>query len=93
MLRAMRSEVEEIQSGCCGMAGSFGYEVEHFALSMQIGELKLFPRIREEAARSPEVQIVAPGMSCRSQIRDGTGAAASHPVMMLAEALADQVPG
>ncbi len=93
MLRAMRSEVEEIQSGCCGMAGSFGYEVEHYALSMQIGELKLFPRIREEAARASEVEVVAPGMSCRSQIRDGTGATASHPVMMLAEALADQVPG
>jgi Fe-S oxidoreductase len=93
MLRAMRSEVEEIQSGCCGMAGSFGYEVEHYALSMQIGELKLFPRIREESARTPTLQIVAPGMSCRSQIRDGTGATASHPVMMLAEALVDHVQG
>ena len=75
------------------MAGSFGYEVEHYALSMQIGELKLFPRIRGEAVRASEVEVVAPGMSCRSQIRDGTGATASHPVMMLAEALADQVPG
>jgi Fe-S oxidoreductase len=93
LLQALRSEVEEIQSGCCGMAGSFGYEVEHYALSMEIGELKLFPRIREAAAESPELQIVAPGMSCRSQIRDGTGATAFHPVTMLAEALADQVPG
>ncbi len=87
MLRAIRSEVEEIPSGCCGMAGSFGYEVEHYALSMQIGELKLFPRIRSETGEFPAVRIVAPGMSCRAQIRDGTGAEASHPLMILAETL------
>ena len=87
LLRGIRTEVEEIPSGCCGMAGSFGYEAEHYALSMQIGELKLFPQIRSEAQNSPEAQVVAPGMSCRAQIRDGTGATAYHPVMVLAEAL------
>lgn len=87
LLRAIRTEVEEIPSGCCGMAGSFGYEAEHYALSMQIGELKLFPQIRSETEKFPEARIAAPGMSCRAQIRDGTGAMADHPVTMLAEAL------
>jgi len=87
LLRAIRTEVEEIPSGCCGMAGSFGYEAEHYTLSMQIGELKLFPQIRSEAEKFPEARIAAPGMSCRAQIRDGTGAMADHPITMLAEAL------
>jgi Fe-S oxidoreductase len=87
MLRAMWKDVVEIPSGCCGMAGSFGYEVEHLGLSMQIGELKLFPWIRTELAVDSGIRVAAPGMSCRAQIRDGTGALASHPVMLLAEAL------
>ena len=87
MLRAIWTEVEEIPSGCCGMAGSFGYEAEHYALSMEIGELKLFPQIRSEREKSPAARIVAPGMSCRAQIRDGTGATASHPLTILAEAI------
>jgi len=87
LLRGVRTEVEEIPSGCCGMAGSFGYEAEHYPLSMQIGELRLFPQIRREAQDSPQARVVAPGMSCRAQIRDGTGATAVHPVMMVAEAL------
>jgi Fe-S oxidoreductase len=61
--------VETIPSGCCGMAGSFGYEKEHYAISMQIGELVLFPTVREQ---SPETIIAAPGTSCRHQIKDGT---------------------
>jgi Fe-S oxidoreductase len=73
--------VEEIPSGCCGMAGSFGYEKEHEAISMQIGELRLFPAIR---ASHPEDWIIANGMSCRHQIKDGTQRTALH----LAEALA-----
>ncbi len=58
-----------IQSGCCGMAGSFGYEKEHYDVSMQIGELTLFPTIRKQPE---EVIIVAAGTSCRHQIKDGT---------------------
>jgi FAD/FMN-containing dehydrogenase/Fe-S oxidoreductase len=77
--------VEVIPSGCCGMAGSFGYEAEHFDLSQQIGELVLFPAVR---AAAPETQIAAPGTSCRHQIRDGTGRAALHPVEILHAALA-----
>lgn len=76
--------VEEIPSGCCGMAGSFGYEKEHYELSMQIGELILFPSIR---ACSEEVLIAAPGTSCRHQILDGTGIKAYHPVEILYDAL------
>ncbi|HVU17215.1 MAG TPA: FAD-linked oxidase C-terminal domain-containing protein [Candidatus Didemnitutus sp.] len=77
--------VTVIPSGCCGMAGSFGYEREHFALSQQIGELVLFPAVR---AADDEVAVAAPGTSCRHQIADGTGRVARHPVEILAEALA-----
>lgn len=75
--------VEVIPSGCCGMAGSFGYEVEHFNLSMQIGEMVLFPAVRKAA---DDTLIVAPGTSCRHQIADGTGKRALHPVEVLFEA-------
>ncbi len=77
-------EVKEIPSGCCGMAGSFGYEKEHYDISMQIGEMILFPEIR---ATSAETDIVAPGTSCRHQIMDGTNRKARHPVEILLEAL------
>lgn len=77
--------VETIPSGCCGMAGSFGYEKEHFDISMQIGELVLLPAVRSSP---PEVLIAAPGTSCRHQIKDGTGRKAMHPVEILFEALA-----
>ncbi|MEI6086543.1 MAG: FAD-linked oxidase C-terminal domain-containing protein [Bacteroidota bacterium] len=76
--------VEIIPSGCCGMAGSFGYEKEHFELSQQIGELVLFPTIRKQAN---DVIIAAPGTSCRHQIKDGTGIKALHPVEVLYAAL------
>ena len=76
--------VNTVPSGCCGMAGSFGYEKEHFALSMDIGELVLFPAVRKQAK---EVIIAAPGTSCRHQIKDGTGYLARHPAEILFEAL------
>jgi FAD/FMN-containing dehydrogenase/Fe-S oxidoreductase len=72
--------VQLIPSGCCGMAGSFGYEAEHYEVSMQIGELVLFPTVREQPA---EVLIAAPGTSCRHQIKDGTGRTALHPAEIL----------
>lgn len=77
--------VEVIPSGCCGMAGAFGYEKEHYALSMQIGEQVLFPAIR---SADSETIIAAPGTSCRQQILDGTGVRAYHPVEILYNALA-----
>lgn len=73
-----------IPSGCCGMAGSFGYEKEHYSLSMQIGEQTLFPAVR----KSPkETCIAANGTSCRHQIKDGTNRTALHPVTILRNAL------
>ena len=76
--------VQTIPSGCCGMAGSFGYEKEHYDLSMKIGELVLFPTVRRQAEA---VIIAAPGTSCRHQVKDGTGRKALHPVEVLYEAL------
>ncbi len=76
--------VEVIPSGCCGMAGSFGYEHEHYDLSMQIGELVLFPAVR---AAPPGTLLAVPGTSCRHQIKDGTGRVAQHPAEILYNAL------
>jgi Fe-S oxidoreductase len=77
--------VEVIPSGCCGMAGSFGYEKEHFEVSMKVGELVLFPAVRKAGT---DAIIAAPGTSCRHQIKDGTGREAKHTVEVLYEALA-----
>ncbi len=76
--------VEVIPSGCCGMAGSFGYEKEHYDISMQIGELVLFPAVRNANA---ETIVAAPGTSCRHQIADGTSKKALHPAAILFDAL------
>ena len=76
--------VEVIPSGCCGMAGSFGYEAEHFSVSQQIGELVLFPAVRKATA---DTLIAAPGTSCRHQIKDGTNRHALHPIEILYDAL------
>ena len=76
--------VEEIPSGCCGMAGSFGYEKEHYEISMKIGEQILFPSVRE--AKNDYI-ICAAGTSCRHQIKDGTSVRAFHPVEILYDAL------
>jgi FAD/FMN-containing dehydrogenase/Fe-S oxidoreductase len=76
--------VETIPSGCCGMAGSFGFEKEHYDVSMKIGELILFPTVRKQA---DDVIIAAPGTSCRHQVKDGTGRHAQHPVEILYDAL------
>ncbi|MCF8229489.1 MAG: FAD-binding protein [Bacteroidales bacterium] len=76
--------VEEIPSGCCGMAGSFGYEKEHYDVSMKVGELVLFPEIRK---CKEQILIAAPGTSCRHQIKDGTNKKAYHPVEIMHDAL------
>ena len=78
-------KVTVIPSGCCGMAGSFGYEKEHYEISMRIGENSLFPAIRKS---DNSVIISANGTSCRHQIKDGTGRIAMHPVTILRNALA-----
>ena len=74
--------VEIIPSGCCGMAGSFGYEKEHYKMSMQVGELVLFPAIRKSEGNTV---IAAPGTSCRHQIWDGTNRQSLHPIEILFE--------
>ena len=77
-------EAEEIMSGCCGMAGSFGFEKEHYDISLQIGEQVLLPKIRNE---SDSIVVVAEGISCRQQIEHGTARPAKHLVEILAGAL------
>ena len=85
MLRHLpNTTVKLIDSGCCGMAGSFGYETEHYALSLKIGEDRLFPAIR---AAHADAFISASGTSCRHQIYDATGRVAVHPLVVMAEAL------
>jgi FAD/FMN-containing dehydrogenase/Fe-S oxidoreductase len=78
------SSVTIYNSGCCGMAGSFGYEKEHYEISMQMGEDTLFPKIR---ATEPTTAIAAAGTSCRHQIFDGTNRKALHPVTILRSCL------
>ena len=85
LLRAIPgTEVDEVDAGCCGMAGSFGFEAEHYDLSLQIGGQRLFPAVRAE---SDDTLIAATGVSCRQQIAHGTGRHASHPVELLHAAL------
>ena len=85
MLKAAGYAVEVIDSGCCGMAGAFGYETEHYELSMQVGEMKLFPAVRRA---DEDVIIAAAGVSCQAQIADGAQRQAIHPIQLLARSLA-----
>jgi FAD/FMN-containing dehydrogenase/Fe-S oxidoreductase len=80
MLRAAGFDVSEVDSGCCGMAGSFGFEKEHYDLSVTIGNRRLVPAVKAAAA---DVEIVAPGVSCRQQIDHLTGRRAKHPAELL----------
>jgi FAD/FMN-containing dehydrogenase/Fe-S oxidoreductase len=77
------AEVVELDAGCCGMAGSFGFEAEHYEISRAVGELRLFPALREEPA---DTVVAATGVSCRQQIGHFAGRAARHPVELVAEA-------
>jgi Fe-S oxidoreductase len=80
-LKASGCSVETIPSGCCGMAGSFGYEAKNYEVSMAMGELVLFPAVR---GAESSMQVVASGTSCRHQIHDGTGRSSSHAMVVLA---------
>jgi FAD/FMN-containing dehydrogenase/Fe-S oxidoreductase len=79
------ARVTELDAGCCGMAGSFGFEAEHYELSMRIGESRLFPALR---AAAPGSLVAATGVSCRQQIGHGVGMRAAHPVELVRAALA-----
>ncbi|HUP93418.1 MAG TPA: FAD-linked oxidase C-terminal domain-containing protein [Burkholderiales bacterium] len=83
-------QVETIESSCCGMAGSFGYDASHYDVSMKMGELSLLPRVR---ASSADTLIVADGTSCRHQIRDGAQREAVHVARILERALKNRVDG
>ncbi len=88
MLKLLRSlpgtEVIDLDAGCCGMAGSFGYEVEHYEISRLVGEQRLLPAVRQA---DPDTVVVAPGFSCRLQIQHFTGRRAVHPAELLRSCL------
>jgi FAD/FMN-containing dehydrogenase/Fe-S oxidoreductase len=87
MLKAAGFEVSEVDSGCCGMAGSFGFEKEHYDLSLTIGNRRLAPAVKAAGA---DVEIVAPGISCRQQIDHLAGRKAKHPAELLWEVLSNE---
>ncbi|MCA9896841.1 MAG: hypothetical protein KC433_01550, partial [Anaerolineales bacterium] len=76
--------LEEVDSSCCGMAGSFGYEAEHYDISLKMAERRLLPAMR---AAAPETILVAPGVSCRQQIKHGAGRVVLHPAEVLRDAI------
>jgi Fe-S oxidoreductase len=101
LLRSCGYEVELLDTGCCGMAGTFGYEAEHHDLSMKVGELKLFPilrhmgeqttpsgtNIQKSSIENQKSNVLSSGAACRMQIRQGTGVEALHPVVLVANFL------
>ena len=82
MLQSFGFEVDVVDTGCCGMAGTFGYDEEHYELSMQVGELKLFPALRQSSIVNQTV--VSSGSACRLQIQQGARVSAKHPLEMIA---------
>jgi FAD/FMN-containing dehydrogenase/Fe-S oxidoreductase len=84
LLRACGYEVQLSDAGCCGMAGTFGYEAEHYAVSQQVGALKLYPRLR----KLDGVPVAASGAACRMQISQATGGSAAHPLIYAARVIA-----
>jgi Fe-S oxidoreductase len=91
LLRSCGYQVELMDTGCCGMAGTFGYEAEHYDLSMKVGELKLFPILRDSAnaSNAAESRVVSSGAACRMQIKQGTGVDAIHPITLIASLLSE----
>jgi Fe-S oxidoreductase len=81
------AEVVELDAGCCGMAGSFGFEAEHYEVSMSVGADRLFPAVLAEPA---ETVVAATGVSCRQQIAHGTTRRAQHPVELLRSVVVDR---
>ena len=77
-------QIEAVDSGCCGMAGAFGFEKEHYQISMAMGQRRLFEAVN---AKEDNWEIIAPGVSCRQQIEHGTGRRAKHPAEVLSASL------
>ena len=82
-LEASGYDVEVLETGCCGMAGSFGYEKDHYEVSQEIGNLVLFPSLKERE----ETLVCAPGFSCRHQIKDGVNIKSYHPAELIYRSL------
>jgi Fe-S oxidoreductase len=91
LLKACGFDAEAIDSGCCGMAGTFGYEKEHYDLSVSVGKLKLFPAIQQGMGSDPGATFLSTGSACRMQIEQGTTARAEHPVAFLRRHLPPRV--
>jgi len=101
LLRSCGYEVDLMDTGCCGMAGTFGYEAEHYELSMKVGELKLFPEIRKWGVEhggtmdrdskidTRNARLASSGAACRMQIRQGTGVDAIHPILLVAKQIVE----
>jgi Fe-S oxidoreductase len=88
LLRRCGYEVDLIEAGCCGMAGTFGYESHHFELSQAVAELKLFPALREALASATDgmnsnLIVASSGSACRLQISQGLGVPVAHPMELL----------
>jgi Fe-S oxidoreductase len=89
MLKLFGFEVDVIEAGCCGMAGTFGYDAGHYDLSMQVGELGVLPKVRQSQGENHKSHIVSTGAACRMQIRHGAGIRACHPLELVRDALDD----
>jgi len=85
MLREFGFEVEILDTGCCGMAGTFGYDAEHYELSMRVGELKLFPALHLSKIGNQKLDVLSSGSACRLQIQQGAGMKAKHPLEVIAD--------
>ena len=84
LLRSAGYPGEVLDDGCCGMAGAFGYEAEHYEVSMNVGGLVLFPTLKAaQQADNDSLVVAAPGVSCRAQIEDGTGLVPCHPIQLI----------
>jgi Fe-S oxidoreductase len=87
LLRNCGFDVELLDTGCCGMAGTFGFEAEHYDLSMQIGEMKLFPKSRVQRLENKDIVFVATGAACRMQIFQGVGIGAQHSIELIRDVI------
>jgi len=87
MLKLAGFDVDLIDGGCCGMAGTFGYDAEHYELSMQVGELGVLPKIRAQRLEIGELVVASTGSACRIQIKHGTGIEAKHPLELVRDAM------
>jgi len=88
MLKMFGFDVDVIDAGCCGMAGTFGYDAEHYELSMKVGELGVLPKVRELGNKDRE--LVSSGAACRMQIKQGADVDARHPLLLVKDRILNQ---